>query len=417
MNRNHLKLIWLKLSNTKMLNKILQYAAIAVGSLYYTTALAQKDIKIAFISDIHIHNVYPDKDSSALSYFYDSAAHKYILIRTLGSEMNSTRLFNENYYALHQALQEIADKGIKLVIVPGDYTDDGQLLNLSLVKDIFSLYAKKYQIRFLVTNGNHDVSEPFETDAGKDDFLSLDGTQVGVYSSALLAKQPNDKVYPLLKVGGYEAVFNIMRSFGFEPSAGDVFYSTPYQPFNYDAYRYDTAAFALKKRWYRYGKDSFPDLTYLVEPVKDLWVMAIDGNTFERNSNNSFENVGDGYQYLYQKKVLLNWIKNTVAEAKKRGKTLIAFSHYPALDFNNGQSAALKKIVGNNKFQLNRLPGDSIQAFFADAGIPVHFGGHMHINQHGYIKEPQKIPCGIYRFLRLRLFHLHIKLLRLIRIA
>ena len=367
---------------------------IALNVIFFAGAHAQENINIGVISDIHIHNIYPDKDSAALRYFYDSTKHKAVLIRTLTSEMNSTRLFNENYYALHQALTDIAKKGIKLVIIPGDYSDDGQLVNLLLVKEVLSFYEEKYQMRFLITNGNHDVNEPFEAESGKNDFLGKDGNPTGVYSSATLAKQPNDHVYPPLKVGGYNAVFNIMQSFGFSPSSKDLFYSTPYQSFNYDSYRYDTSAFSLRKRWYHYGNDSFPDLTYLAEPVKDLWVMAIDGNTFERIGKNNFENIGDGYQYLFQKNSLLTWIKKIADEAAKRGKTLIAFSHYPVLDFNNQQSPALQKIFGKDKFQLGRVPGDSIQTFFAESGIPVFFAGHLHINQHGFLKG--KAQNGIW---------------------
>ncbi|MFT3702015.1 MAG: metallophosphoesterase [Agriterribacter sp.] len=363
------------------------YLLLVANFALITSARAQKEIKIAFISDIHIHDIYPEQDTAALHYLYDSTAHKTILIRSLNSEMNSTRLFNENYYALHQALLEIAQKGIKLVIIPGDLTDDGQLVNLTAVKEILSYYQQQYHMRFLVTNGNHDVSEPFETESGKSDFLSLGGEPIGVYSSTALVKKPHDQVYPLLKVGGYQAVFNSLQSFGFSPSSEDLFYTTPHHTFNYDAYRYNATMFDLNKRWYHYGIDSFPDLTYLAEPIKDLWVMAIDGNIFEKRNDGSFDNIDDGYKFIHQKPFLLSWIKAMVAEAKKRGKTLIAFSHYPILDFNNGHSPALKKIIGADKFQLSRVPEDSIQQFFLESGLQVHFGGHMHINQHGYLRR------------------------------
>lgn len=354
-------------------------------SIVATQAQGQENIKVAFISDIHLHNIYPVKDSVALRRFYDTAANTTVLIRTLESEMNSTRLFNENYYALRQALQEIADKGIQLVIVPGDCTDDGQLLNLLAVKDIFLKYQQQYKMRFLVTNGNHDVSEPFETESGKSDFLSLQGEPTGVYSSPSLLKKPNDQVYPLLKVGGYDAVFNMLQSFGFSPNEKDLFYNTPHHPFDYDHYHFDSAAFSFNTRWYHYGSDSFPDLTYVAEPVKDLWVMSIDGNVFEKQQGQSFDNIGDGYRFIRQKPFLLPWIKKVATEAKRRGKALIAFSHYPVLDFNNQQTPALQKLVGANNFQLNRAPGDSIGTMLAAAGLQVFFAGHMHINQHGYM--------------------------------
>lgn len=355
-----------------------------------TKAHAQKDIRVAFISDIHLHNIYPANDSAALPYFYDSTSRKTVLIRTLASEMNSTRLFNENYYALQQALQEIADKGIQLVIVPGDCTDDGQLLNLQAVKDIFLLYQQQYHMRFLVTDGNHDVREPFETESGKSDFLSLQGETTGVYSSPSLLKKPNDQLYPPLKIAGYPAVFNMLQQFGFAPNEKDIFYNTPHHAFDYDTYHFDSAAFAFGSRWYHYGNDSFPDLTYVAEPVKDLWVMSIDGNIFKKQNDQSFDNIGDGYRFIQQKPFLLPWIQKVAVEAKQRGKTLIAFSHYPILDFNNGQSSALKKLLGARNFQLSRIPDDSIGSLFAASGLQVFFAGHMHINQHGYEANDDK---------------------------
>ena len=39
-------------------------------------------------------------------------------------------LFNENYFVLKAVLDDIAQRGIKLVAFPGDYTDDGQPLNI-----------------------------------------------------------------------------------------------------------------------------------------------------------------------------------------------------------------------------------------------------------------------------------------------
>lgn len=364
------------------LQKHILLTLLALTVYYYNTALSQQITKAAFISDIHIHNIYPDTKTDQLNYFYDSAAGKAVLIRTLESEMNSTRLFNENYFALQQALDDIAKQDIKLVIIPGDYSDDGQLMNLIAVKDMLSFYQQKFQIRFLLTNGNHDA-EPFSIEGGKRDFLGPDGKPICVYSADALKRNPTDQVYPLLKVGGYEAVFGILKNFGFLPSPKDLFYNTPHHPMNYDTYVFDSSLFSFKTRWYHYQNDSLPDLTYLVEPVKDLWVMAIDGNIFEKRANQSFENIGDGYEFLDRKPFLLAWIKQVVAAAKLKGKTLIAFSHYPMLDFNNGLSEQLAEVLGKNNFQLPRVPTTIAQNRLLESGLQVHFAGHMHINQHG----------------------------------
>lgn len=70
-------------------------------------------------------------------------------------------------------------------------------------------------------------------------------------------------------------------------------------------------------------------------------------------------------------------------EAEKRGKTLVSFSHYPLTDFHEGASDEMKKLFGANKFQLSRVPETNVSELYAEAGIRVHFAGHMHINDTG----------------------------------
>ena len=54
--------------------------------------------RIAFISDAHIQNIvdYPE------------------LVRSMEVQVQSTRLFNENYYALIAALEDAAKRGITI---------------------------------------------------------------------------------------------------------------------------------------------------------------------------------------------------------------------------------------------------------------------------------------------------------------
>jgi hypothetical protein len=43
----------------------------------------------------------------------------------------------------------------------------------------------------------------------------------------------------------------------------------------------------------------------------------------------------------------------------------------------------MKLLFGSNKMQLERVPNEEVAQAFADAGIQIHFGGHMHINDTG----------------------------------
>ncbi|WP_281336499.1 metallophosphoesterase family protein [Flavobacterium eburneipallidum] len=135
-----------------------------------------------------------------------------------------------------------------------------------------------------------------------------------------------------------------------------------------------------------------PDASYLVEPVKGVWLLAIDANAYVPNQKLSglpndphdFSGASIGYNnVLIYKSHLINWIKKVSAAAKEKGKFLIAFSHYPMVDFNDDASPEMKLLFGSNKMQLSRVPNEEVAQLFADAGIQIHFGGHMHINDTG----------------------------------
>ena len=76
---------------------------------------------------------------------------------------------------------------------------------------------------------------------------------------------------------------------------------------------------------------------------------------------------------------LVPWIKHVYAEASRLGKRVVAFSHFPLLDFNDGASEALANSWGRSKFDIERIPNDDVTTAMADAGVGLHFAGHMHI--------------------------------------
>ena len=77
-----------------------------------------------------------------------------------GAQVQSTRLFNENYYAFLAALDDVARRDIRWVVLPGDLTDDGQFFNQQKIKELLNSYAAAKGMRFFVTTGNHDPALP-----------------------------------------------------------------------------------------------------------------------------------------------------------------------------------------------------------------------------------------------------------------
>lgn len=74
---------------------------------------------------------------------------------------------------------------------------------------------------------------------------------------------------------------------------------------------------------------------------------------------------------------------------------MIAFTHYPMIDFNDGATNEIKKILGEKKWQLERVPEEDVAEAFAENGLQIHFAGHMHINDTGIIKKDGKILVNI----------------------
>jgi hypothetical protein len=140
-----------------------------------------------------------------------------------------------------------------------------------------------------------------------------------------------------------------------------------------------------------YGAD-IPDVSYLVEPTEGLWFLAIDANVYvpkvlekggAENPNN-YNGASIGYNnVLIYKKHLLQWIKTVTERAEILNKTLMVFSHYPVIDFNDDASKEIEFLFGEKNFQLHRVPEEAIAEAFMEAGVKVHFGGHMHINDTG----------------------------------
>ncbi|MFC5682713.1 metallophosphoesterase [Flavobacterium sp. MAHUQ-51] len=383
---------------------VLVFVILAVVSCNSLHQFPAKNTQIAFLSDVHLLDIYgtfSDSDYKGIQNPYDG---KYTLLRTMKSQLQSTRLFNENYFAFLAALDDVVKRNIKTVVLPGDFSDDGQPLNIKGMRKILDDYSKKYGIRFIITTGNHDVAKPYLTDSGKTDFLGKDGkNQVIMSKEGMYVPKKSDELPAVITkdIGtmGYSEVLAEMRDFGFYPNPSDFYWETPFTSYTPETYNYEKASqFAsINKRNYLIPpyQTTIPDLSYLVEVEQGIWLLAIDGNVYvpkeaaqshpEKSAN--FNSPGVGYnQVLTHKKHVIDWVSKVVVEAKKRNKTLIAFSHYPMVDFTDDASGMMRKLFGEDKMQLHRIPSEEVSEIFARAGVQLHFAGHMHINDTGFRK-------------------------------
>lgn len=379
-------------------------ALISAGMLYSWPSaplLAQSGLntKVAFLADIHLQDVYGDFQSTDFQGIFNPKTGKYVTIRTMESQLNSTRLFNENYFALREALEDLREKGIKLVALPGDFTDDGQPMNVLALQKILDEYASTYGMRFFITTGNHDPVSPFGGPDGKTDFLGENGQKQAIASSpAILPNGQSTPVSSQISNWGYYEICEKLKDFGFSPGPEDLFWTHPFQEWDYEGYSFDQAlkTSAIQERNYLEKESGrmLPDASYLVEPVEGIWLLAIDGNVYsyigEKDSVDSAAWRGSGTGFNLASKVKthqLDWIKKISQEAEKRGKVLISFSHYPLVDFHDGASEEMRQLFGAEKFQLSRVPDPEVSELYAEAGIRIHFAGHMHINDTGILQK------------------------------
>ncbi|MFT6811228.1 MAG: hypothetical protein ACJA01_004476, partial [Saprospiraceae bacterium] len=230
---------------------------------------------------------------------------------------------------------------------------------------------------------------------------------------------------------GYEGIVNIFQNNGFFPNQNYLYWETPFSKYNSEDYTFDQAKEEadLKRRVYTIQPNSMivPDVSYLVEPIDGLWLLAIDGNVYipKNEVSNLNENASNyngssiGYNSVIEhKKHIVDWVKSVGQRAEKNGKTLVAFSHYPIVEYYDGASAEIIRLFGENSMQLHRNPSEEIAEIFSEAGIKIHFAGHMHSNDTGINRGVNgtsivnvQVPCMAsylpgYKLLTIREKHL-----------
>ncbi|RVT45472.1 metallophosphoesterase [Rheinheimera sediminis] len=393
-------------------------ALLALPAQAMQKAQTEAQVQIAFLPDVHFHDVYAEFNDGSYKGLTDNNYHpgKAATIRTMGAQLQSTRLFNENYFALHAALDDLVRRNVKLVVLPGDFSDDGQSVHTRGLKRILQHYSQHYGLRFLLTLGNHDPVKPYAQPAGKADFLGADARPLAIFSPGSEPCENKDKTVICteeVKELGYSELMTELADFGFFPQPHYLYWETPYSDYSTNNYSYHQAMAQadLSRRQfeicqqgaggaYKKPGDShcypIPDASYLVEPVKDLWLLAIDANVYKPKAGSkgpataaTFEASGNaGYNAMFDyKPAVLAWAKQVAARAKAQGKTLISFSHYPMIEFYQGQAQPIASLLGEKHGQLSRSPRQQISHQLADLGIQLHIGGHMHLNNTAVVRS------------------------------
>lgn len=368
-------------------------SALSLAGGFLTAEAAQTrttPLRIAVISDVHVHNIYGHYDFAGIP---DGDTGKALTVRTLKDSVNSTRIFNECYFALTAALDELVRQQVKYVVLSGDYSDDGQQPTVAGIAAILQQYETQHGMRFFATVGNHDMNRPIDDNASER-MLNPDGSSTMLTSKADVSPGSAREIIvtPTMKALGYERGLPLMKAYGFYKRDDFLFWETPFGPHDaLEQRQYVAHSPDGSKHW------NIIDASYLVEPEPGLWLLSIDANVYRVKDGPAQADNIEGYTtssdtgwnaLLTEKPFMLPWIRSVVERAKAQNKQLFVFSHYPLVDFLDGTQEEEKALFGNNSF-LKRTPRPEVAEQALSAGIRLHFSGHLHVNDTGVYRSGQ----------------------------
>ncbi len=375
-------------------------------------------VQIAFMPDIHFHDVYAQFQDGSFPGIPNPRNGRNATIRTMHAQLTSTRLFNENYFAFQAALDDAVARGVKYIALPGDFSDDGQPVHMRGLARIMDDYSARHGIEFFSAPGNHDPGRPFDQANGKRDYLGHDpvtgevGFSQPIYSRGGSADCSTAYPGDWAKVGasyctqevlhmGYAGITQALAQHGFMPKPQYRYYATPYSTYTYADYAYASALDQARweNRQYEICREgaggpakpashtfckNVTDTSYVVEPVEGVWLVGLDANVYVPTGPGGNDFTGSGNQgynaMLTHKPHVIAWLRDVVARGEALGKQVIAFSHFPMTEFFNGASDDIEALLGANTMQMVRRPAEDTTRALAETGLKVHVGGHMHFN-------------------------------------
>ncbi|MDF0598514.1 metallophosphoesterase family protein [Psychromarinibacter halotolerans] len=317
--------------------------------------------RIAVLSDPHLHDVHAGTTDDTP------------LVRSFADSMASTRVFNESGPAFRAALDALVAEGITLCIIVGDLTDDGQPASWQAVSDLLADYTRRHGVRFFATPGNHDQWSMTGKPLAKS-FVDADG-HVEALAGQSIPRRAGARLWPGQRMVGYDEATLYAEAFGYRPQPSDLHWETPFGTTPDLADR--EARFSSAR-----GDSAFVcDLSYLVEPVEGLWLLSLDANVYLPDGTGGYTDCSkEGWNATVRHKpYLLDWMRDVAQRARKQGKRLVTFSHYPVADVFHGCTEALARLP-SSRAGARQMPRSDVAAAIAGTGIPLHFSGHWHVD-------------------------------------
>ncbi len=337
---------------------------------------------VAVIADAHFHDLEGDFGQDRMTGYHRLTARSWSETRC------STRVFNESFAALPAALDRIAARGIRHVVLLGDYSDDGQKATVAALAALLERYAARFSMCFYVLPGNHDGYARAGRHQTKE-FLADDGRAVIITSDPdVAAMDPHAILTKTMYCAGYpEALIPLARHGltprpGYLPRPGHHHWETPFG-----------SSGAFEDRQYRLtsadgqSQADLVDASYLVEPEEGLWLLMIDANVFQpaddatglSRESDFIDSTGAGWNaVIRQRRYLIDWIADVHRRAARDGKNLLCFSHYPVVDVFADNLESELALFGQTNV-ARRTPREDVAEALLQAGMTRHFSGHIHV--------------------------------------
>ena len=293
----------------------------------------------------------------------------------------AARVYNESRAALEAALEMVIARGIRHVVLLGDYTDDGQTALTEALATMLRGYAGR--LAFYAIPGNHDLYATHGKHQSMRVMARGGGTVLVTSDAEMAAQAPGAVISPAMYCQGAVKALAPMAAFGLCRRPEYLHWETPFGRDDSLVSRVFDAVSADGSVVQR-----VVDASYLVEPEAGLWLLMIDANVFEpRNGRadparkQAFHDPSDaGWNAVLRVKPhLLAWIADVCARAGAAGKTLLVFSHYPVLDPFEDVAANEAALFGRTEI-LRRTPLPAVATALRRAGVTHVFSGHLHVN-------------------------------------
>jgi 3',5'-cyclic AMP phosphodiesterase CpdA len=331
--------------------------------------------RLALIADAHLHD--PAGDFGGAGFAIGGRSYS---LRPWEAARAGGRAVNESAMAFRAALERIAATGTRLVVLAGDYSDDGQAENLCRLSALLHEAEARLGLRFLALPGNHDgygvegkhLAIRQATGPGQSELVTSDPDLAAAHA-------PGSVLSAALRCPGFPQSLEPMAAFGLRRQPWHLHWESPFGPSD----KFEDRRFLARSadggtaHW-------LTDASYLVEPEPGLWLLMLDATVFEprpgfadpRRKRAFHDPANAGWDAVLRvKPFLLDWISDVVRRARQQGKLLLPVSHYPILP----PWPQLSAVMPDDAL-ARRSPSPAVVERLAAAGLQLHFGGHLHLH-------------------------------------